>query len=183
MKEGLTSTRPGPDAIPCRLAVSRGWPGPPDGMASLQGRWEAFAELFLTVSLFPSTSAVSRPPWMLTTHPRTPAPEAASTQSSATTAWPSRAPPGPSGRGCRRLPSSTSPSRPRPRATRGCPRQPAWGVGRRTPLAKPSSSYKTTLYSWEKGAGVGPGWVGGAHRKSRALELSESVFLFVLWYR
>ena len=63
------------------------------------------------------------------------------------------------------------------------PAQPAWGVGRGTPLAKPSSSYKTTLYSWDMGTGVGPGWVGGAHRKSRALELSESVFLFVLWYR
>ncbi|VCX33776.1 unnamed protein product, partial [Gulo gulo] len=68
-----------------------------------------------------STSAASRPPWMLTTHPRTPTPEAASTRSSATTVWPSRAPLGPSGRGCRRLLSSMSPSRPRPRAIRGPP--------------------------------------------------------------
>lgn len=149
-------------------------------MASLQGRWEAFTEPLLTVSLFPSTSAVSRPPWMLTTHPRTPAPEAASTRSSATTAWPSRAPPGPSGRGCRRLPSSTNPSLPRPRATRGAPasQHGEWGGEPRWLSRAPV----TTLYSWDMGAGVGPGWVGGAHRKSRVLELSESVFLFVLWY-
>ncbi|XP_011803209.1 PREDICTED: neuron-specific protein family member 2 isoform X2 [Colobus angolensis palliatus] len=114
-----------------------------------------------------STNAVSQPPWMRTTPPRTPIPEAASTQSSATTVWPSRALPGPSGRGCRQPLSSMSPSRPRPRATRGLP-QPEWGAGWRggPPLAKPSSSYKTTLYSWDMGAGAGQGRVGGgAHRK------------------
>uniref|UniRef100_A0A2K6JTN1 Neuronal vesicle trafficking associated 2 n=1 Tax=Rhinopithecus bieti TaxID=61621 RepID=A0A2K6JTN1_RHIBE len=107
-----------------------------------------------------STNAVSQPPWMRTTPPRTPIPEAASTQSSATTVWPSRALPGPSGRGCRQPLSSMSPSRPRPRATRGLP-QPEWGAGWRggPPLAKPSSSYKTTLYSWDMG-GAGAGGAG-----------------------
>lgn len=138
-----------------------------------------------SVPLFPSTSAVSRPRWTLTTRPRTPAPGAASTRSSATTVWPSRALPAPSGRGCRRPPSSTSPSRPRPRAIRG---QPAFGRGAERwgpPLAEPSSSYNTVLGDVGAGrgrgrrgsptlplAGVGGAWasVGGAHPHCPSLE-------------
>lgn len=147
-----------------------------------------------SVPLFPSTSAVSRPRWTLTTRPRTPAPGAASTRSSATTVWPSRALPAPSGRGCRRPPSSTSPSRPRPRAIRG---QPAFGRGAERwgpPLAEPSSSYNTVLGDVGAGrgrgrrgsptlplAGVGGAWagVGGAHPHCPALEWSELLFPFV----
>nr|KAF6481315.1 neuronal vesicle trafficking associated 2 [Molossus molossus] len=121
-----------------------------------------------------STSAASRPPWMLTTHPRTPAPGAASTRSSATTAWPSRALPGPSGPGCRRPPSSMSPNRPRPRAIRGPP-QPEWGTEGGPPMAKPSSSSKTTLYSWE----VGVGGRGGAGGLTGVVRIDIS---FRLWY-
>lgn len=110
-----------------------------------------------SVPLFPSTSAVSRPRWMLTTRPRTPAPGAASTRSSATTVWPSRALPGPSGRGCRRPPSSTSPSHPRPRAIRSQPavRRGGWRGGDPRWL---SQAPVTTLYSgtWGRG-GAGAG--------------------------
>lgn len=116
--------------------------------------------LLTRISFFPSTSAVSRPRWTLTTQPRTPAPGAASTQSSATTVWPSRALPGPSDRGCRQPPSSTSPSRPRPRAIRGPP-QPGWGwwVERGTPdwLGKAEATRQHCTAGVRGGGGAGWG--------------------------
>jgi hypothetical protein len=102
---------------------------------------------------------------MLTTHPRTPTPEAASTQLSATTVWPSRAPPGPSGHGCQQLLSSMSPSHPRPRAIRGL-LQPEWGWWRwrEEPPHWLSQSWVTRQHCTPgMGVGVGEGGVGGWH--------------------
>lgn len=150
-----------PGTIPRPLAESLACLWAPGGVAVLQGGSEAVHRATPdSVSLFPSTSAVSRPPWMLTTHPRTPVPEAASTRSSATTAWPSRALPGPSGRGCRQPPSSTSPSRPRPRAIRGPP--PArigGGEGDPRGLSQaPVTRQHCTPGIWGRGWGRGWGW-------------------------
>lgn len=131
-----------------------------------------------SVPLPRSTSAASRPRWTPTTRPRTPAPGAASTLSSATTVWPSRAPPGPSGPGCRRPLSSTSPSHPRPRATRGLPAARA-GDGEGDP--RWPSQAPVTDNAVLRGCGGGrAGRVGGTHLTYRALELSEPRALFVL---
>lgn len=65
------------------------------------------------VSFFPNTSVASQLPWMPTTHPRTLNPGAASTWSSTTTAWPSRALPRPSGPGCQSPPVIHKPKSPK----------------------------------------------------------------------
>lgn len=118
--EGLL--RPGPGVLSPVVRLTAKWNRSfCTGQQCLHGCQQPTQLLLTLISFFPSTSAVSRPHWMLTIHPRTPAPGAASTQSSATTVWPSRALHGPSGRGCRQLPSSMSPSHPRPRAIRGLP--------------------------------------------------------------
>uniref|UniRef100_A0A8C6I020 Neuronal vesicle trafficking associated 2 n=1 Tax=Mus spicilegus TaxID=10103 RepID=A0A8C6I020_MUSSI len=113
--------------LPCRSPFLSAWPLP--SLLALCSWWFTKPLPMTTAvlkDLSTSTSAVSRPRWMLTTRPRTPAPGAASTQSSATTVWPSRALPGPSGHGCQQLLSSMSPSHPRRRAIRGLP-QLGWG--------------------------------------------------------
>ncbi|CAO2642422.1 hypothetical protein LEMLEM_LOCUS26168 [Lemmus lemmus] len=147
--------------LPRRSPFLSAWPSL--SLPALCSWWFTKPSLMTTAvlrDLSISTSAVSRPRWTLTTQPRTPAPGAASTQSSATTVWPSRALPGPSDRGCRQPPSSTSPSRPRPRAIRGPP-QPGWGwwVERGTPdwLGKAEATRQHCTAGVRGGGGAGWG--------------------------